>query len=55
MRMQKAMIEKQMRRGGADPWAVDFNPELSGKDLTDPTEVMKDPAQQLGATKAFSF
>ena len=45
MRMQKAMIEKQMRRGGADPWAVDFNPELSGKDLTDPTEVMKDPAQ----------
>ena len=36
--MQKAEIEKMMRRGGPNAWAVDFNPELAGKDLQDPTE-----------------
>ena len=44
MAMQKAELEKMMRRGGTDPWAVDFNKELAGKDLTDPTETMKDTA-----------
>jgi hypothetical protein len=29
-----------MRRGGPDPWAVDFNSNLAGKDLTNPTDVM---------------
>ena len=24
---------EMMRRGGSDPWAVDFNSELAGKDL----------------------
>ena len=47
-------MEKMMRRGGTDPWAVDFNENLAGKDLTDPTEVMKDAAVVSG-TKAFSF
>ena len=31
-------MEKMMRRGGPDPWATDFNPNLAGKDLTNPTE-----------------
>ena len=39
-----AEMEKQMRRGGPDPWAVDFKEELSGRDLTDPNDQMKDPA-----------
>ena len=33
-----------MRRGGTDPWAVDFDEGKSGKDLSDPTEIMKDTA-----------
>ena len=44
MAMQKAELERMMRRGGTDPWAVDFNKELAGKDLSDPTDVMKDNA-----------
>ena len=48
MAMQKAELERMMRRGGTDPWAVDFNKELAGKDLSDPTETMKDAAANLG-------
>jgi len=44
-----------LRRGGTDPWAVDFNKELAGKDLSDPTETMKDSASGFGSTKSFSF
>ena len=33
-----AEFERMQRRGGADPWAVDFQSDLSGKDTTDPTE-----------------
>jgi hypothetical protein len=31
-------MQRMQRRGGADPWAVDFSAELAGKDTTDPTE-----------------
>ena len=56
MAMQKAELEKMMRRGGTDPWAVDYNKELHGKDLSDPTETMKDNAAEIGTTsKSFSF
>ena len=56
MAMQKAEMEKMMRRGGPDPWAVDFNPEQEGKDLSDPAEVLKDSAaSSFGPTKSFSF
>jgi len=53
--MQKAELEKMMRRGGTDPWAVDFNKELAGKDIADPTETMKDSASTIGSSKSFSF
>ena len=33
MAMQKAELDKMMRRGGTDPWAVDFNKSLEGKDI----------------------
>lgn len=38
MKQQMAEFEKMQRRGGADPWAVDFQSDLSGKDTSDPTE-----------------
>ncbi len=44
-----------LRRGGTDPWNVDFNKELAGKDLSDPTESMKDKAESFGENKSFSF
>lgn len=49
--MQKAEMErikKQMRRGGPDPWAVDYNPTLEGK-TTPEHETLLDKA------KAFTF
>ena len=55
MAMQKAEMEKMMRRGGPDPWAVDYKAEMSGKDLTDPNDTMKDTAASYGSTKSFSF
>ena len=63
MELQKKEIEKMMRRGGNDPWAVDFNEKYAGKDLTNPDDTMKEVAQtytdnpspsSLGA-KSFSF
>jgi import inner membrane translocase subunit TIM17 len=45
MALQKAELEKMLRRGGTDPWAVDFNKELAGRDIADPTEVMKYKAE----------
>ena len=50
-------MEKMMRRGGTDPWAVDFNKDLSGKDLTNPTDFMQDigAKSNTGVTKSFSF
>ena len=33
-----------MRKGGTDPWAVDYDEKKAGKDLSDPTEIMKDNA-----------
>ena len=44
MRLQKEELARMMRRGGNDPWAVDFNKDLAGKDIEDPAEVMKDMA-----------
>ena len=55
MAMQKAEMERMMRRGGPDPWAVDFKPEMAGKDLTDPNDRMKDNATAFSSTKSFSF
>ena len=55
MAMQKAEMERMMRRGGSDPWAVDFKPEMEGKDLSDPNDKMKDNAVSYGSTKSFSF
>ena len=55
---QKAEIEKMMRRGGTDPWAVNFDKSLEGKDINDPTETLKDSAAAIGdsfSTKKFSF
>ena len=37
-----------MRRGGTDPWAVDFNKSLEGKDIQDASENLKDAAAELG-------
>ena len=54
MKIQRAELEKMMRRGGTDPWAVDFNKDLSGRDLTDNTETLSDPALS-GQGKSFSF
>lgn len=34
-----------MRRGGTDPWAVEFNKELAGKDIADDSENLKDSAE----------
>ena len=36
MAAQKKELEKMMRRGGTDPWAVDYDTNLAGKDLSDP-------------------
>ena len=56
MAVQKAELEKMLRRGGTDPWAVDFNKDLAGKDLSDETENMKDKANDIGSnSKSFSF
>ena len=44
MEIQKKEIEKMMRRGGNDPWAVDFNEKYAGKDLTNPDDTMKEVA-----------
>ena len=46
-----------MRRGGPDPWAVDFNSNLAGKDLSNPLDIMEDISKKsgAGATKSFSF
>ena len=57
MAMQKAELDKMMRRGGTDPWAVDFNKNLEGKDIQDASESMKDAAANVaeGATRKFSF
>ena len=49
--MQKAELEKmkrQMRRGGSDPWAVDYTPELADKSLPE-NETLLDKA------KSYSF
>ena len=58
MAMQKAELEKMMRRGGTDPWAVDFNKNLEGKDIADDRETLKDTATGLGeamGSQKFSF
>jgi len=56
MAMQKAELEKMLRRGGTDPWAVDFNKDLAGKDLSNETETLKDSAENIGSnSKSFSF
>ena len=55
MAQQKAEMDKMMRRGGTDPWAVDYNKELSGRDLSDPLDTMIDKAADVGTKKSFSF
>ena len=42
MAMQKAELDKMMRRGGTDPWAVDFNKNLEGKDIQDSSETLQE-------------
>ena len=44
-----------LRQGGTDPWAVDFNKELQGKDLSDETETLIDKAAAGSKSKSFSF
>ena len=48
MAQQKQEMEAMMRRGGSDPWAVDFNKELAGKDIENPTDNMIDKAKDMG-------
>ena len=56
MKEQKKEIEKMMRRGGSDPWAVDFDPNLAGKDIQNDEETMRDSARSVTeSTKSFSF
>lgn len=57
MAAQKAEVEKMLRQGGTDPWAVDFNKELEGKDLSDPNDTMLDKASgfESKGNKSFSF
>ena len=56
MATQKAELDKMLRRGAVDPWAVDFDKDLVGRDINNPDEAMKDSAQSLGGpTKSFSF
>ena len=55
MAMQKAEMDKMMRRGGTDPWAVDFNKNLEGKDIADPTETLRDVAASVGEGSKFTF
>ena len=55
MAMQKAEMDKMMRRGGTDPWAVDFNKNLEGKDIADPTETLRDAAASVGEGSKFTF
>ena len=46
-----------LRRGGTDAWAANYNDELAGRDLSDPTEVMKDKAEAYteNTNKSWSF
>ncbi len=58
MAQQKAEMDQMMRRGGSDPWAVDFNKELAGKDIENPTDTLVDKAKDMGSSlgqKSFSF
>ena len=56
MAMQKAEMEKMMRRGGTDPWAVDFNKNLEGKDIQNEAESLRDAASSIGeATQGSKF
>ena len=41
-----------MRRGGTDPWAVDYDAKIAGKDLQDPDHQMKDNAATFGGGSA---
>tara|TARA_B110001450_G_C17399318_1_gene391006 strand:- start:33 stop:200 length:168 start_codon:yes stop_codon:yes gene_type:complete len=55
MAMQKAEMEKMMRRGGTDPWAVDFNKNLEGKDIQNDAESLRDSAATIGEGAKFTF
>ena len=48
MAAQKAELDKLLRRGGTDPWAVDYDAKIAGKDLQDPDHQMKDSASTFG-------
>ena len=52
MAAQKAELDKLLRRGGADPWAVDYDAKIAGKDLQDPDHQMKDNAVSFGGGSA---
>lgn len=52
MAAQKAELDKLLRRGGTDPWAVDYDAKIAGKDLQDPDHQMKDNAATFGGSSS---
>ena len=54
MAAQKAELDKLLRRGGTDPWAVDYDAKIAGKDLQDPDHQMKDNASSFGTSSTDS-
>ena len=55
MALQKAELERMLRRGGANPWETEYKEDMVGRDLSDPTERMKEPLSLSEGTKSFSF
>lgn len=55
MALQKAELERMLRRGGANPWETEYKADMDGKDLSDPSERMKEPLSLSEGTKSFSF
>ena len=53
--MQMAMMKRQMRAGGSDPYATDFSNALAGQDIKNEEEILSDSTGGLGSSKAFSF
>jgi hypothetical protein len=55
MAMQKAELERMLRRGGSNPWETEYKEDMAGKDLSDPNERMKESLSISDDTKSFSF
>lgn len=52
---QLALQKRMMRSGGSDPYATDYSTELSGLDIKNEEEEMRDSGPDLGQQKSFSF